>query len=162
MLSASVTVDQQVVSSIGKGILVLAAIAPGDTEKDVESMANKILKLKLWDDESGGRVIFFFNALCFSNKIPSGKRALKTLTVKCYVVSLMCFSGAMQVQVWANSSTDVQSRSLHFLLPQKRATSPTFMVPLEVKKPKGCTSASIVRLKGAMFPKESRMVCSRP
>jgi len=55
VLSASVTVDKQLVSSIGKGILVLAAVAPTDTEKDVESLANKVLKLRLWDDEAGGR-----------------------------------------------------------------------------------------------------------
>jgi D-tyrosyl-tRNA(Tyr) deacylase len=55
VLSASVTVDQKVVSSIGNGILVFAAMAPGDTEKDAERLASKILKLKLWDDESGGR-----------------------------------------------------------------------------------------------------------
>ncbi|KAF2133848.1 D-tyrosyl-tRNA deacylase-like protein [Dothidotthia symphoricarpi CBS 119687] len=50
--SASVTVDGQLISSIGKGLLVLAAISKDDTEKDVESMASKILKAKLWDDES--------------------------------------------------------------------------------------------------------------
>ncbi|KXX77868.1 D-tyrosyl-tRNA(Tyr) deacylase [Madurella mycetomatis] len=55
VLSASVTVDQELVSSIGKGILVFAAVAPGDTEKEAESLAAKVLKLKLWDDESGGR-----------------------------------------------------------------------------------------------------------
>ncbi|KAH6617259.1 D-Tyr tRNAtyr deacylase-like domain-containing protein [Chaetomium tenue] len=55
VLSASVTVDQEVVSRIGKGVLVLAAMAPGDTEKEAESLAAKVLKLKLWDDESGGR-----------------------------------------------------------------------------------------------------------
>ncbi|KAJ4287084.1 D-tyrosyl-tRNA(Tyr) deacylase [Collariella sp. IMI 366227] len=55
VLSASVTVDEKVVSSIGKGVLVLAAVAPGDTEKEAESLAAKVLKLKLWDDESGGR-----------------------------------------------------------------------------------------------------------
>ncbi|GAB1316222.1 D-tyrosyl-tRNA(Tyr) deacylase [Madurella fahalii] len=55
VLSASVTVDQELVSSIGKGILVFAAMAPGDTEKEAESLAAKVLKLKLWDDESGGR-----------------------------------------------------------------------------------------------------------
>ena len=49
------TVDQKVVSSISNGILVLAAMAPGDTEKDAEKLASKILKLKLWDDEAGGR-----------------------------------------------------------------------------------------------------------
>ncbi len=54
--SASVTVDKQLVSSIGKGILVLAAIGPDDTKKDVESMASKVLKMKLWPDENGGNV----------------------------------------------------------------------------------------------------------
>ena len=50
--SASVTVDGQLISSIGRGLLVLAAISKDDTEKDVEAMASKILKAKLWDDES--------------------------------------------------------------------------------------------------------------
>lgn len=49
------TVDANVVSSIGKGILVLAAIGPNDTRKTVESMASKVLKMKLWPDESGGQ-----------------------------------------------------------------------------------------------------------
>jgi hypothetical protein len=31
-------------------------MAPGDTEKEADSLAAKILKMKLWDDESGGRV----------------------------------------------------------------------------------------------------------
>ncbi|KAK6607969.1 d-tyrosyl-trna deacylase, partial [Botrytis cinerea] len=44
VLSASVTVDKQLISSIGKGILVFAAVAPGDTEKDAESLAAKVLK----------------------------------------------------------------------------------------------------------------------
>ncbi|KAK4042654.1 D-Tyr tRNAtyr deacylase-like domain-containing protein, partial [Parachaetomium inaequale] len=55
VLSASVTVDNEVVSKIGKGVLVFAAMAPGDTEKEAESLAAKVLKLKLWDDESEGR-----------------------------------------------------------------------------------------------------------
>ena len=49
--SASVTVDGQLISTIGKGLLILAAIAKEDTAKDVESMAAKVLKVKLWDDE---------------------------------------------------------------------------------------------------------------
>ncbi|KFY41872.1 hypothetical protein V494_02741 [Pseudogymnoascus sp. VKM F-4513 (FW-928)] len=56
VISASVTVDKQVVSSIGKGILVLAAVAPGDTEKEVDALAAKVIKMRLWDDEeTGGR-----------------------------------------------------------------------------------------------------------
>lgn len=46
------TVDSNVVSSIGKGILVLAAIGPNDTHKTVESMASKILKMRLWPDDA--------------------------------------------------------------------------------------------------------------
>ena len=50
------TVDKEVVSSMGKGVLVFAAVAPGDTEKEVDSVANKVLKMRLWDDDAGGRV----------------------------------------------------------------------------------------------------------
>jgi len=53
--SASVAVDGELISTIGKGILVFAAVSKDDTEKDVESMAGKVLKLKMWDDEDGGR-----------------------------------------------------------------------------------------------------------
>jgi D-tyrosyl-tRNA(Tyr) deacylase len=56
VLSASVTVDKQLISSVGKGILVFAAVANGDTEKDVDALAAKVLKMKLWGDEAGGRV----------------------------------------------------------------------------------------------------------
>ncbi|TVY15600.1 D-aminoacyl-tRNA deacylase [Lachnellula arida] len=47
--------DKQLISSIGKGVLVFAAVAPGDTEKDVKTLASKVLKMRLWDDEAGGR-----------------------------------------------------------------------------------------------------------
>ncbi|WEW60164.1 D-tyrosyl-tRNA(Tyr) deacylase [Emydomyces testavorans] len=51
--SASVTVDKKLVSSIGRGVLVLAAVGPNDTEKDAETLATKVLKLKMWPDDSG-------------------------------------------------------------------------------------------------------------
>jgi len=53
VLSSSVTVNDQVVSAIGKGVLVLAAIGPADTKKDADSMASKVVKMKLWPDENG-------------------------------------------------------------------------------------------------------------
>lgn len=55
VLSASVSVDKKLVSSIGKGVLVFAAIAPGDTEKEIDTVATKVLNMKLWDDDAGGR-----------------------------------------------------------------------------------------------------------
>lgn len=56
MVSASVTVDKQLVSSIGRGILVFAAVDKDDTRKEVEAMAGKVLKLKMWADEAGSTV----------------------------------------------------------------------------------------------------------
>lgn len=50
--SASVTVDNQLISSIGRGILVFAGVGKEDTEKDVDSMAAKVLKARLWPDET--------------------------------------------------------------------------------------------------------------
>lgn len=35
---------------------MFAAVAKDDTRKEVESMAAKVLKLKIWPDESGGTV----------------------------------------------------------------------------------------------------------
>lgn len=49
--SASVTVDSQLVASIGKGVLVFAAVAKDDKQKDVEAMASKVLKMKMWPDD---------------------------------------------------------------------------------------------------------------
>ncbi|KAJ2985582.1 hypothetical protein NUW58_g5452 [Xylaria curta] len=55
VLSASVTVEKEVVSSIGQGVLVFAAVGPGDTQKEADSLAAKVLKMKLWDDDTGGK-----------------------------------------------------------------------------------------------------------
>jgi D-aminoacyl-tRNA deacylase len=53
--SASVSVDGKLVASIGKGVLAFAAVSRDDTLKDAEQSAAKLLKLRLWDDEKGGR-----------------------------------------------------------------------------------------------------------
>ncbi|PYH49013.1 D-aminoacyl-tRNA deacylase [Aspergillus saccharolyticus JOP 1030-1] len=50
--SASVTVDGQLVSSIGQGLLVLAGVGKDDTEKDADTMVQRVLKAKLWSDEN--------------------------------------------------------------------------------------------------------------
>lgn len=35
---------------------MFAAVAPDDTTKEVESMAAKVLKMKMWPDDAGGTV----------------------------------------------------------------------------------------------------------
>ncbi|XP_018606190.1 D-aminoacyl-tRNA deacylase 1 [Scleropages formosus] len=50
---ASVTVGEQQVSSIGRGLCVLLGISVDDTQKDVEYMVRKILNIRLFEDENG-------------------------------------------------------------------------------------------------------------
>jgi D-aminoacyl-tRNA deacylase len=51
--NASVAVDGSVVSSIGKGLLCLAGIEKNDSQADIEYISNKILGLRIFDDEKG-------------------------------------------------------------------------------------------------------------
>jgi D-tyrosyl-tRNA(Tyr) deacylase len=52
--SASVTVDSQVVSQIGPGVLALVGLHEHDTATDLEYCCKKLLACKLWENESGG------------------------------------------------------------------------------------------------------------
>ncbi|XP_069788447.1 D-aminoacyl-tRNA deacylase 1 isoform X3 [Narcine bancroftii] len=50
---ASVTVGEEQISSIGRGLCVLLGISVEDTQKDMEYMVRKILNLRLFEDENG-------------------------------------------------------------------------------------------------------------
>ncbi|KAH7929646.1 hypothetical protein BV22DRAFT_1102309 [Leucogyrophana mollusca] len=50
--SASVSVDEQVISKISRGLMVLVGIGTDDTVSDVESLSNKILSLRVFSDAS--------------------------------------------------------------------------------------------------------------
>ncbi|XP_057304045.1 D-aminoacyl-tRNA deacylase 1-like [Hydractinia symbiolongicarpus] len=49
--SASVSVNNEIVSSIGRGLCVLVGISRDDTQKDVEYIARKIVNLKLFSND---------------------------------------------------------------------------------------------------------------
>jgi len=49
---ASVTIDGQVKSSIGKGLLVFAGFEEADTQEDLEWMSTKIINLRIFQDEN--------------------------------------------------------------------------------------------------------------
>ena len=51
--SASVTIDGQVVGSIGKGFLILLGVGPEDTSKHCRYLAEKALGLRIFEDENG-------------------------------------------------------------------------------------------------------------
>lgn len=50
---ASVEVDGQIIGQIGKGFLILLGVSQEDTEAAADKMADKICKLRIFEDENG-------------------------------------------------------------------------------------------------------------
>ena len=50
---ASVTVEEQTISSIGKGLLILLGIGHGDGEAQATFLAEKVANLRIFEDEQG-------------------------------------------------------------------------------------------------------------
>lgn len=50
---ASVTIDGEVKSKIGKGYLVLLGVCEEDSQEDVEWLVKKVIGLRVFDDENG-------------------------------------------------------------------------------------------------------------
>lgn len=50
---ASVTIDGEVYSRIGQGLMVLVGIEEADSEQDIEWLTGKLLRLRVFDDEAG-------------------------------------------------------------------------------------------------------------
>lgn len=48
----SVTVDEKIVGSISTGLLVLLGIEDADTVEDIEWLSNKIINLRIFNDEN--------------------------------------------------------------------------------------------------------------
>ena len=52
VLQASVLVDNKIKSEIKKGLLVFVGIEDSDIEEDIEWLSNKIINLRIFDDEN--------------------------------------------------------------------------------------------------------------
>ena len=50
---ASVRVEEEIVGEIGKGLVVLLGVARDDTQKDADYLADKIVSLRIFDDQEG-------------------------------------------------------------------------------------------------------------
>lgn len=50
--NASVTVDGKIVGQINEGYVLLVGITYGDTEEQAKSLAQKLVKLRIWEDDN--------------------------------------------------------------------------------------------------------------
>ncbi len=51
--NSQVTVDDKIVSRIGRGLMVLLGISEDDTEKDADFLVEKIIHLRIFEDDQG-------------------------------------------------------------------------------------------------------------
>lgn len=51
--NAEVKVDGEIIGSIGKGILIFLGVSDDDTEKDLQYIADKMINLRIFEDENG-------------------------------------------------------------------------------------------------------------
>jgi D-tyrosyl-tRNA(Tyr) deacylase len=52
-LSASVKVNNNTINEIGKGLMLLVAFTDNDNEKNIDWMVNKIVHLRIFEDDKG-------------------------------------------------------------------------------------------------------------
>ena len=50
---ASVRVDEEIVGSVERGLLVLVGVAEGDTDADADALAGKVAALRIFEDDAG-------------------------------------------------------------------------------------------------------------
>ncbi|MFV1968068.1 MAG: D-aminoacyl-tRNA deacylase, partial [Pirellulaceae bacterium] len=50
---AGVTVDEEIVGRIGRGVLVLLGVGQGDEDQDARQMAERICGLRIFEDDEG-------------------------------------------------------------------------------------------------------------
>lgn len=91
---AKVTVDGKIVGEISRGLMVLVGVVEGDTEKDVQYIADKVTGLRIFEDEAekmnlsvkdiGGEILsvsqFTLYGDCRKGKRPSFDKAAKPET----------------------------------------------------------------------------------
>jgi len=53
VLSSTVVVDNNVVGKINNGLLLLVGFTHGDTSKEIDYMVDKVINLRIFDDENG-------------------------------------------------------------------------------------------------------------
>lgn len=52
-LESSVTVDKKIISSIGKGLMILVGFTHDDSKDDIDYLVKKVTKLRVFEDEKG-------------------------------------------------------------------------------------------------------------
>ena len=91
VLRASVTIDGNLYSSIGNGLMILVGIEEADNDTDIEWLTSKVVKLRIFDDDNGvmnrsvmdvdGEILavsqFTLHALTEKGNRPSYMRAAK-------------------------------------------------------------------------------------
>lgn len=81
--SSSVKVDGKVIGKIGNGINILLGVLRGDSKEDIEKLSQKIIELRIFEDENGkmnksimdvGGEILVISQFTLAGNIKKGRR----------------------------------------------------------------------------------------
>lgn len=107
---AAVRIEGEVEGRIARGMVVLAAFVDSDTEREVEWMAAKLAKLRIFDDEDGvmnksivevGGDVLLVSQFTLYAKVKKGNRPSYILSAKGEVAKPLydCFREALEKEL---------------------------------------------------------------
>ena len=115
---ASVTIDSNIKSAIGKGFMILVGIEEADSMEDVEWLTKKVVNLRVFEDEQGimnrsildenGEILlvsqFTLHASYKKGNRPSYIKAAKHETaIPLYEAFIRSLSEALRKEIWTGT-----------------------------------------------------------
>ena len=77
--NSNVKVNEKIVGSIDKGLVILVSFTHSDNETDIDYMVNKVTNLRIFDDEFG-----FYDCISLSNASEKSLERVSKITGKLY------------------------------------------------------------------------------
>ena len=110
--SANVTVDNKIVGKIDKGLLLLIGFTHNDTSSNIDYMIDKVLNLRIFDDENGvmnkslldvGGSILSISQFTLYGDVSHGRRPS-------YINAL---SGDLAIKLYDEFNTKIKEKGIH-------------------------------------------------
>ena len=70
--NSNVKVNEKIVGSIDKGLVILVSFTHSDNETDIDYMVNRVTNLRIFDDEFGVMMVAWTKSMHLNHNIRNG------------------------------------------------------------------------------------------